>query len=236
MKKRISVSTQEGKKSVRTRKQDQTETLHRKKHHLRVEVRDPSEILDGVDETIFETELEVRSELSASEYHAVLETLESVIPTAGQEAFRAPVLLPGVVRPFDVREKLLPVERQRDEEKFSEKIPPVPEVRTTDREKNQRRRQIDPTTCERDYSGDEIEFMNALDEYKRTSGRMFPTCSEILEVIRSLGYVKQDRISEQSELRESSVPLTPAFNEESETTVSHYYVSTEDYREPLMIF
>ena len=29
-----------------------------------------------------------------------------------------------------------------------------------------------------------------MDEYKRTSGRMFPTCSEVLEVIRGLGYVK----------------------------------------------
>lgn len=58
------------------------------------------------------------------------------------------------------------------------------------REKVTRRRQIDPTTCERDYSDQEVEFMNALDQYKRTSGRMFPTCSEILEVIRGLGYVK----------------------------------------------
>ncbi len=58
------------------------------------------------------------------------------------------------------------------------------------REKVQRRRQIDPTTCERDYSDGEVEFMNAMDEYKRTSGRMFPTCSEVLEVIRDLGYVQ----------------------------------------------
>src|SRR4051812_7165129 len=58
------------------------------------------------------------------------------------------------------------------------------------REKVNRRRQIDPTTCERDYTETEIEFMNALDEYKRKSGRMFPTCSEVLEVIHSLGYVK----------------------------------------------
>jgi hypothetical protein len=58
------------------------------------------------------------------------------------------------------------------------------------RAKVQRRRQIDPTTCERDYSVDEVEFMNAMDDYKRTSGRMFPTCSEVLEVIRGLGYVK----------------------------------------------
>lgn len=58
------------------------------------------------------------------------------------------------------------------------------------RVKVNRRRQIDPTTCERDYSDDEVEFMNALDDYKRKSGRMFPTCSEVLEVIRNLGYVK----------------------------------------------
>lgn len=53
-----------------------------------------------------------------------------------------------------------------------------------------RRRLIDPTTCERDYAADELEFMQALDRYKRTSGRMFPTCSEVLEVVRSLGYVR----------------------------------------------
>ena len=64
---------------------------------------------------------------------------------------------------------------------------PKPERRA----KVNRRRQIDPTTCERDYSNDEVEFMRALDEYKRANGRQFPTCSEILEVIRGLGYVKR---------------------------------------------
>ncbi len=59
--------------------------------------------------------------------------------------------------------------------------------------KTQRRRQIDPTTCERDYSSDEVEFMQAMDAYKRQNGRMFPTCSEILEVIRDLGYSRPDR-------------------------------------------
>jgi hypothetical protein len=62
--------------------------------------------------------------------------------------------------------------------------------RQPERRKVQRRRQIDPTTCERDYTADEIEFMHALDAYKRSSGRMFPTCSEILEVVRGLGYSK----------------------------------------------
>ncbi len=64
------------------------------------------------------------------------------------------------------------------------------ERRKTSRRKNERRRQIDPTTCERDYTDDEIEFMKAMDTYKRSSGREFPTWSEVLEVVSSLGYRK----------------------------------------------
>jgi hypothetical protein len=81
------------------------------------------------------------------------------------------------------------------------------------RKKVNRRRQIDPTTCERDYTEQEVEFMNALDDYKRKSGRMFPTCSEVLEVIHSLGYVKLSA-AEASTLREgiasaqSAKPMT----------------------------
>ena len=76
-------------------------------------------------------------------------------------------------------------------ERRTEQVAVVVERRKLERrEKVSRRRQIDPTTCERDYSTEEIEFMHALDRYKRASGRMFPTCSEMLEVIRSLGYAK----------------------------------------------
>jgi hypothetical protein len=66
------------------------------------------------------------------------------------------------------------------------------------REKVNRRRQIDPTTCERDYTDDEVQFMHALDKYKRTSGRMFPTCSEVLEVLRGLGYEKTNAVSKRT--------------------------------------
>jgi hypothetical protein len=59
-----------------------------------------------------------------------------------------------------------------------------------DRRRQDRRRQIDPTTCERDYSDNEVEFMKAMDDYKRKSGRPFPTWSEVLEVFTSLGYRK----------------------------------------------
>lgn len=83
-------------------------------------------------------------------------------------------------------------ERRKKGERRQVDIPVAVERRKLERRtKVSRRRQIDPTTCERDYSLEEIEFMNALDDYKRSSGRMFPTCSEILEVFRKLGYVKQ---------------------------------------------
>ena len=35
-----------------------------------------------------------------------------------------------------------------------------------------------------------MEFMLAMNEYKQKSGRMFPTWSEVLEVLRGLGYEK----------------------------------------------
>ena len=54
-----------------------------------------------------------------------------------------------------------------------------------------RRSRIDPTTCDRDYSKDEIEFMRAMQDYKQSSGRMFPTWSEVLEVVKDLGYQKR---------------------------------------------
>ena len=79
-------------------------------------------------------------------------------------------------------------ERREDE---LEAKAPVAEANPLERRKKvNRSRQIDPTTCERDYTDQEVEFMNALDDYKRKSGRMFPTCSEVLEVLRGLGYVK----------------------------------------------
>jgi hypothetical protein len=53
-----------------------------------------------------------------------------------------------------------------------------------------RRRLVDPATCEREYSESELEFLFAMQEYKRKSGRMFPTWGEVLEVVQGLGYQK----------------------------------------------
>jgi hypothetical protein len=73
----------------------------------------------------------------------------------------------------------------------------IVERRGTERRKVERRRQIDPTTCERDYTDEEIDFMKAMDDYKRKSGRQFPTWSEVLEVLRGIGYRK---VAEPTEL------------------------------------
>lgn len=81
-------------------------------------------------------------------------------------------------------------DRRSGEDRRQKDEPVAKECRQGQRRKVQRRRQIDPTTCERDYTNEEIEFMQALDAYKRANGRMFPTCSEILEVIRDMGYVR----------------------------------------------
>jgi len=58
------------------------------------------------------------------------------------------------------------------------------------RQQSGRRRFVDPTTSEREYTEAELEFMLAMNQYKHQSGRMFPTWSEVLEVLRSLGYEK----------------------------------------------
>jgi len=57
-------------------------------------------------------------------------------------------------------------------------------------ERGKRRSKIDPTTCERDYNNDQIQFMKAMDQYKRDNRRPFPTWSEVLEVLLAIGYRK----------------------------------------------
>ena len=82
--------------------------------------------------------------------------------------------------PNDRRKRVIPVATDR------RRAANAAEKRRT----SERRRLIDPTTCERDYSDDEAEFMKAMDRYKRENRRPFPTWSEVLEVLRSLGYRK----------------------------------------------
>jgi hypothetical protein len=76
------------------------------------------------------------------------------------------------------RKRAIPVALDRRTQTGTAERRPLPE----------RRRQVDPTTCERDYNDEEIAFMKAMDQYKRDNRRPFPTWSEVLEVLRALGY------------------------------------------------
>ena len=79
----------------------------------------------------------------------------------------------------DRRKRNIPVAVDRRRQNAAEK-----------RRTSERRRLIDPTTCERDYNDDETTFMRAMERYKRENRRPFPTWSEVLEVLMSLGYRK----------------------------------------------
>lgn len=71
---------------------------------------------------------------------------------------------------------------------------PIPvEPATTNgerRTKKERRRRIDPTTFEKQYTDEEMEFMNAMQRFKVQSGKSFPTHGEVLKIAHELGYRK----------------------------------------------
>ena len=85
-------------------------------------------------------------------------------------------------------------DRRNRNERRQREVPVAVERRTGKERRNlgERRRQVDPTTCEKDYNDEEIVFMKAMDQYKRSNRRPFPTWSEVLEVLRSLGYRKTE--------------------------------------------
>jgi hypothetical protein len=95
----------------------------------------------------------------------------------------------------DRRKRSIPVAVDRRRQNAAEK-----------RRTSERRRLIDPTTCERDYTDEETAFMKAMERYKRENRRPFPTWNEVLEVLRSLGYRK---VAEETELpgMKRDVPL-----------------------------
>ncbi len=114
-----------------------------------------------------------------------------VAPDAERKSGTTPV-------PTDRRKRNIPVATDRRAANAAAK-----------RKSSERRRLIDPTTCERDYSDDETEFMKAMDRYKRENRRPFPTWSEVLEVLHSLGY---RRVAEMADLpgRGSGVTAAPS--------------------------
>ena len=58
------------------------------------------------------------------------------------------------------------------------------------RARAERRKRIDPTTFEKQYTDDELEFMNAMQRFKERTGKPFPTYAEVIKVAVALGYRK----------------------------------------------
>ncbi len=58
------------------------------------------------------------------------------------------------------------------------------------RQRPERRKRIDPTTFEKQYSSEEMEFMSAMQRFKVQTGKPFPTHCEVLRIAHQLGYRK----------------------------------------------
>ena len=75
--------------------------------------------------------------------------------------------------------------------KGADEIPQeVPRPKPERRAKKERRRRIDPTTFEKQYTVDELEFMNAMQRFKVQTCKAFPSHGDVLQVALSLGYRK----------------------------------------------
>jgi hypothetical protein len=45
-------------------------------------------------------------------------------------------------------------------------------------------------TSEKEYSDHELDFLHAIEAYQARSGRKFPSWTEVLSVVREIGYVR----------------------------------------------
>ncbi len=81
------------------------------------------------------------------------------------------------------------LERRNDDSKPAEDFKAArPDRHPERRQKKERRRRIDPTTFEKQYTDDELEFMNAMQRFKELSGKTFPSYADVIRVAVSLGY------------------------------------------------
>lgn len=120
--------------------------------------------------------------------------------SAGSEPDRGKVDEPAAVVP-DPRDRRLGERRSGRDRRKGTEPPPGVERRDGDRRGKDRRRE--PKVPDRYRAGarhineypltpEELEFINAMNAYKQRHDRPFPTWSEVLHVVRSLGYDKPD--------------------------------------------
>jgi hypothetical protein len=80
--------------------------------------------------------------------------------------------------------------RDRPVAKAPEVVDGVPAPPRERRARKERRKRVDPTTFEKQYTEDEIEFMNSIQQFKTRTGTSFPTYGEVLRIASGLGYRK----------------------------------------------
>lgn len=69
-------------------------------------------------------------------------------------------------------------------------VPVAVDRRGTDRRKGPRRKR---SMNQYDLEAETLEFINAINRFKEASGRPFPTWSEVLGILRDLGYEKREQ-------------------------------------------
>jgi hypothetical protein len=80
--------------------------------------------------------------------------------------------------------------RDRPAPVLPEPVDVVPAAPRERRARKERRKRVDPTTFEKQYTEDEIEFMNSIQQFKTRTGTSFPTYGEVLRIAANLGYRK----------------------------------------------
>lgn len=64
------------------------------------------------------------------------------------------------------------------------------ETQLATRRRHQRHSYADPTTMNMSYTPEELEFLKAIQRYKEEKRRPYPSWHEVLEVLKSLGYMR----------------------------------------------
>lgn len=79
------------------------------------------------------------------------------------------------------------------EERRQKNIPVIYDRRRNDQRGGKEQALSSTSESARQYTDDEWEFIKAIDTYKRDNLRMFPSWSEVLAVLKSLGYSKAQK-------------------------------------------
>jgi hypothetical protein len=112
-----------------------------------------------------------------------------------------------------IHERRLGSDRRGKREPAREDDSPAPRVTKERRARKERRRRIDPTTFEKQYTEDEMEFMNAMQRFKELSGKTFPTFRDVLKVAVALGYRRAvldiEQSSDEIEIEDPVIILAP---------------------------